>query len=293
MFRYFKSDPTTHVMLFKGSKLIRQGAGDSFFHVPALTSIAALPTTVQDAQFAIKETTTDHQEIALQGDISYRISQPATTAAALDFRIDPKTHQYLTEDPEKIRNRIINALKAYAHALLRDKTLEDALGLAEQLSANLLTRLQTDPSVLELGITIDGLRVLHLTPTAETRKALEADFRERLNQRADQAIYARRKAALDEERRLQETEMATEVEMEERRRELVAMQAQNKTTLAEADAKAEEMKLSPYKNIPTQALIALGLIKWAEAGANIGQLNLAPDLLTQLAGWMNTSTTNH
>ena len=291
MINYFKSDPTTYVMLFRGGKLLRQGLGASFFHMPGLTSVVAIPTTVQDAQYALKETTADHQEITIQGDVSYRISRPETTATLLDFRVDSRSHQYLTQDPEKIRLRLIHVLQAAARTMLRSYPLEEVLGAAAGLSMKLLAEVQNNPSVSELGVSIDDLRLLHVTPTAETRKALEADFRERLNKRADQAIYARRKAALDEERTLQETEMATETAMEEKRRNLVEMQASNRKTLAEADAAAEEMRLAPYKDIRTQALAALALNKWAESGANIGQLNLSPDLVGQISGWLSNATT--
>ncbi len=291
MINYFKSDPTTYVMLFRGGTLLRQGLGASFFHMPALTSVVAIPTTVQDAQYALKETTADHQEITIQGDVSYRISRPETTATLLDFRVDPRSQQYLTQDPEKIRLRLIHVLQAAARTMLRSYPLEDVLGAAAGLSRQLLAEVQNNPSVSELGVSVDDLRLLHVTPTAETRKALEADFREQLNKRADQAIYARRKAALDEERTLQETEMATETAMEEKRRNLVEMQASNSKTLAEADAAAEEMRLAPYKDIRTQALAALALNKWAESGANIGQLNLSPDLVGQISGWLSHATT--
>ena len=47
-------------------------------------------------------------------------------------------------------------------------------------------------------------------------KALEAEYREGLQQRADQAIYARRAAAVEQERRIKENELNTQVLLEQR-----------------------------------------------------------------------------
>lgn len=49
------------------------------------------------------------------------------------------------------------------------------------------------------------------------------------------------------------------MELEDRRKDLVDRQAQNNLTLAEADAKAEALKLNPYRELPLQALVGLAL----------------------------------
>lgn len=120
------------------------------------------------------------------------------------------------------------------------------------------------------------------------RKALEADYREGLQRRADQAIYARRAAAVAEERKIKQSELDTEVELEERRRELVEMQAANRLRLAEADARADELKLDPYARMPAQALLGLALKEWAANAGNIANLSITPDHLNQLVAWVGS-----
>ena len=118
------------------------------------------------------------------------------------------------------------------------------------------------------------------------QKALEAEYRENLQRNADKAIYDRRGASVEEERKIQQREMDIEIEIEERRKDLVEMQAENSLKLAEAEAKADEMKLNPYGNLAPQALIGLALKEFAGNAGRIGSLNITPDMLGQVINWI-------
>jgi hypothetical protein len=118
------------------------------------------------------------------------------------------------------------------------------------------------------------------------RKALEADYREALQQRADQAIYARRAKAVEEERRIKQREMDTEVELENQKKALVEMQANNRVTLAQAEAKAEELKLGAYAQLAPQQLMSLAFKEWAAGGGKIGNVTVTPDMLGQIGSWI-------
>ena len=69
-------------------------------------------------------------------------------------------------------------------------------------------------------------------PTPEVARALEATYRETLLRQADEATYARRAAAIEEERKIKESELATDIALEERRRNLIELESENE--LAEA-----------------------------------------------------------
>lgn len=49
------------------------------------------------------------------------------------------------------------------------------------------------------------------------------------------------------------------------------------------------MKLAPLTKLPTQVLMALAFKEWAANPAAIGQLNITPDMLTQVAGWLGAA----
>jgi hypothetical protein len=65
-------------------------------------------------------------------------------------------------------------------------------------------------------------------------------------------------------------------------------QARNNLTLAEAEAKADELKLNPYAEMPPQALLALALKEWAGNAGNIENLSITSDILTKVASWVST-----
>ena len=205
----------------------------------------------------------------------------------LDFTIDARTRSYVTEDPEQLKQRVINVVQAHTRALVSERSLEHVLTNVAAISNDVLALVVDAPELAALGVVVEGLHIESIKATPEMQKALEADFRESLNKRADQAIYDRRKAAVEEERKIRESEMNTDVELEQRRKALVDTQARNELKLAEAQAKAEELKLSPYGELPPQALVGLALKEWAANSGAIDNLTITPDLLSKVVSYVS------
>lgn len=279
---YFKGAPTAFVRQYREGAVVREGRGLSFFYTPFNTTVVSVPVTTKDLPFVFSETTADFQDVAVQGQLTYRIAAPERAVDRLDFSVHPATQHYRTDDPEKLEDRILSAVRAQARAWVRARSLEAALAEADDLSAALLARVQQDPTLAELGVTVEALYLGSITAAPDTKRALEAEYREALLRRADEAVYGRRAAAVAEERRIRQSELDTEVELEEGRRRLVEQQAQNQLTLAEADARADEMKLAPYAELPARTLVGLALRDWAEGGGSVDSLTVTPDLVTQL-----------
>jgi regulator of protease activity HflC (stomatin/prohibitin superfamily) len=164
--------------------------------------------------------------------------------------------------------------------------LDQALTSAKEISNQVLAAVGDESSLKKLGVVVESLYFTAITPTPEMQKALEAEYREGLQRNADKAIYDRRAASVEEERKIKQSEMDTEIELEERRKDLVDMQAENSLKLAEAEAKADEMKLNPYGNLAPQALIGLAFKEFAGNAGRIGNLNITPDMLGQVINWV-------
>jgi hypothetical protein len=286
LINYYKGEPNTYVLCHRNGKLVQHGAGINFFYLPTTTSIAAVPLASQESQFIFNETTANFQEVSIQGSLTYRLTEPLELAQRLDFTVAPKTHLYKSEDPQQLVQRVVNSVQAHTRNEVIRRSLEDALGEVKELSTVVFKRVAEAPELKALGIELEGLHFTAVKATPEMQKALEADYRESLHKRADQAIYDRRKSAVDEERKIRESEMNTDVELENRRKDLVDMQAQNSLTLAEADAKADELKLSPYGELPPQALIGLALKEWASNAGTIENLSITPDLLSKVVSFV-------
>lgn len=287
LIRYFKGEPNVHVIRYRNGRIAAHGDGINFWYWPLNTSIAVVPTVSQEAKFLFTETTTNFQEVAIQGSLTYRITTPLTVAERLDFRVDPATGRFESEDPARLLQRVVDSVQAATRSKVNALSLEEALTRVRDLAAEVFAEIVEDPSLVSLGIVVESLHFTSVKATPEMQKALEADYREGLQQRADQAIYSRRRAAVAEERQIKESELNTEVELENRRKELVDTQARNNLALAEAEAKAEALKLDPYGQIAPQALVALALKEWAGNAGTIGNLSITPDLLAKMVSWVS------
>jgi hypothetical protein len=168
-------------------------------------------------------------------------------------------------------------------------------------------------AISTLGVEILSLSILAITPTPETSRALEAEAREALQRRADEAIYARRNAAVEQERlikeselnteiavetkkrQIRETQMAAEIAVEEQRAQLVDRRVENERKDADSRAYALTESLKPVRyldwktlmmlggnNGDARTMIAMAFQQMAENAQKIGELNISPDLLTAL-----------
>lgn len=286
MFNYYKGEPNTYTICFKDGRVRKHGAGINFWYSPLTTSISAVPIASQESYFVFTETTADFQEVAIQGALTYRLDAPLDVASRLDYTVDTSKKHYKSEDPGKLVQRVVNVVQSHTRSLVSQLSLEQALTGVGEVASDVLRHASTSTDLSSLGVVIEGLHFTSIKATPEMQKALEADFRESLSKRADQAIYDRRKAAVEEERKIRESEMNTEVELENRKKALVDTQARNELKLAESRAKAEELKLSPYGDLPPQALVGLALKEWASNSGAIDNLTITPDLLSKVVTYV-------
>jgi len=283
---YFKGEPNQYVIRYKNGKAVKHGEGLDFWYFPYNTSIAVVNNVSQDALFIFNESTANFQEVAIQGQLTYRFEAPLKAAKYLDFSIQPKTGKYRSKDVDKLNQRVINAVQLHTRKGMNGLILDKALTSAKELSNLVLRAVREEDSLKKLGVVVESLYFTAVTPSPEMQKALEAEYREGLQRNADKAIYDRRASSVEEELKIKKREMETEIELEERRKELVEMQAENGLKLAEAEAKAEEMKLNPYGNLAPQALVGLALKEFAGNAGNIGNLSITPDMLGQIINWV-------
>ena len=98
--------------------------------------------------------------------------------------------------------------------------LREALKAVDNLAEEVYPLLVEAKEIKDLGIEIMGLAVLGIRPAPETARALEAEAREQILKEADDAIYFRRNAAVEQERKVKENELNTEVAIENKKREI-------------------------------------------------------------------------
>ncbi len=279
---YFKSEPTEYILAYSNGSIFRQGAGRAFWYWSPSTSIALVPLSTIDAPFVFNESTGNFQTIVLQGQITYRIVDAEMLARLMNFTINPRTHQYRSNDPEKLNQRIINIVQMHTRNELQQFVLEDALRSSEQLARTVLARINSEQSLATIGVEVMSIFFTALRATPEMTKALEAEYREALQKRADQAIYSRRADAVEQERKIKQNELSTDVDLEQRRQELVNLRGENERKQAEFEAEVTRIQLTPYQAFEARLLLALAMRDLAGNAQRIGNLTITSEILEQI-----------
>jgi regulator of protease activity HflC (stomatin/prohibitin superfamily) len=252
--------------------------------------------------------------VTVQGQLTYRVADPKRLASLLDFSIDAH-HKYQSDDARKLPERLVHSMQTLTRAVTQRLPLREALVSSDAIVAEVLGKLRDSEAVKTLGVEILGLSLLSIKPTPETSRALEADAREALQRRADEAIYARRNAAVEQERlikeselnteiaveekkrQIRETQMAAEIAVEEQRSQLIDRRVENEHKDADSRAYTLAETLKPLRDLDwkklmmlggrgadPKAMIALAFQEMADNAQKIGELNVSPDLLKSLIG---------
>jgi len=117
--KFIKVQPTTYLLQYRGGKIVREGLGLSFFYYGPTTSLVAVPVASTDTPFIFQETTADFQAVTIQGQVTYRICEPKRWAALLNYSLEKHGDTYVSEDPEKLPERVIHVINVIARAELQ------------------------------------------------------------------------------------------------------------------------------------------------------------------------------
>lgn len=218
--QYIKVPPTQYVLYYRGGKLKRAGAGLAFFYFRPSASIVIVPIGSADTPFIFNEITSDFQAITVQGQLIYRVQDPQLIASLLNYTVMGAANRYVSEDPQKLPQRLINLLQVMVRAEVQHLPLRSAIHATDTVADSVLTKLKTANELAALGVEVLGLSIQAIKPVPEMARALEAEAREELLRRADQAIYDRRNSAVEQERKIKENELNTEIAVEEKKRQI-------------------------------------------------------------------------
>ena len=249
--QHIKFDSMTFVLHFTNGIIKREGRGLSFFYFEPNSSIAAIPMGSNDLPFIFNESTYDYQAVTIQGQISYKINQPKILADVLDFTVKDNG-LYKKNDIEKLNQRIINEAQTATSSYIHSIKLKDAIRSAKAIEGNILEGLKTSLAIGMLGIEILGANILAVQATPEMARALETETREKLQQEADLAIYERRNFAVEQERKIKETELNTEIVVEEQQKQIAEKKMESNVQKADNDRKLREMKLEADISVENQ-----------------------------------------
>lgn len=241
--RYVKSNPSTYLIQYRGGRVVRQGRGLAFLCFVPRTTLVAVPLASVDLPFMFAESTADYQEISIQGRVVYRIGEPQRLAELVDFSLNAKGLGYTSEDPAKLDNRVLNQVQVMVRAQVQPMALAAVLTAGSDLTEAVSERLKASPTLAALGIEVMDLAILAVKPNRETARALEAQMRERVLQEADEALFGRRNAAVDQERAIKENELQTDIAVAEKNRQVQEAEMEARRAVAEKKRAIEQENL--------------------------------------------------
>src|SRR5688572_2528240 len=167
--RYLKVPPTTYVLQFRRGKVVRSGAGLSFFYFAPNSVIVSVPFGSIGVPFAFNEVTADFQDATIQGEITYRIKEPTRLAGLLDFSLDAHG-RYRSDDPSKLNDRLVHATQILARAFTQRHQLSELLTSSDSLVHHVLAGLKVAETVTMLGIEVLALSIVSIKATPEMAK---------------------------------------------------------------------------------------------------------------------------
>ena len=314
--RYLKVPTTTYVVQYTKGQPRREGAGLSFFYFAPTSVIVQIPVSSVDIPFAFTEVSADFQDVTVQGNLTYRVTEPQRLATLLDYSVDQRG-RFRSDDPSRLSERLVQTAQAAARTFVQQRQLRDVLTNSAALSAAIRQGLVGSEKVTHLGVEILDVAVTTLSPDPEMAKAMQSEAREQLLKEADEAIYARRNTAVELERTIRENELRTEkmmaeknrdiretemqadIAVEEQRRSLVDIRAENERKQASARGEALQALLSPVAEVDWRTLLAMqgsadaatmissAFDNLAQGAERIGNLNISPELLESIVRQSN------
>ncbi|SDL78897.1 SPFH domain-containing protein [Streptomyces wuyuanensis] len=314
--RHLRSAPTVHVRHHRRGRLVHDGPGLSFWFRALTAALSEVPVDDRELAMTFHARTSDFQDVSVQATVTYRISDPATAAARLDFSVDPDTGAWRGAPLEQISTLLTETAQQHALDVLARTPLSAALvdGVAavrERIGGGL----GAEPRLSDTGIEVVAVRVIALRPEPEVERALRTPAREQIQQEADRATYERRAVAVERERAIAENELASRIELARREERLVDQKGTNARREAEEGAAADAVRaeaeaarrvrlakaeataarevgearagaqaawLRVHSEADPATLHALAVTRLAENLPRVDSITLSPDVLTGL-----------
>jgi regulator of protease activity HflC (stomatin/prohibitin superfamily) len=243
-FRFIKFQPSEYVLRYSNGKVTKEGAGISFYYYAPATSIVVVPVGSVDAPFIFEEVTSDFQTVTVQGQITFRIVDRKKIAGLLNYTRDMRGKGYVSDDPQKLPQRVINIVRVLTKKTLEGLLLKEAIKSSETLAKGILEEIRENEEINLLGIEILGLSILAILPNKETARALEAQAREQILRKADEAIYERRNASIEQERRVKENEFNTEIAIENKKKQVRETQIEAERAVQQKQNQLKEEQMN-------------------------------------------------
>jgi regulator of protease activity HflC (stomatin/prohibitin superfamily) len=312
--RHLRGTPTQYIRHLRRGRVAHEGTGQSFFFRSLSAVLSEVPVDDRELPVLFHARTADFQDLTVQASVTFRVVDPVTACARIDFAIDPESGRWRGTPLDQLAGLLTETAQQQVLGLIAASRLATVLadGVG-QVRDRIVSGLTADPRLAETGIAVMGVRVVAIRPEPDVEKALRTPAREQIQQEADRATYERRAVAVQRERAIAENELLNQIELARREAELIGQkganarrQAEEEATasgiqvaakadgelmlararaagtqaVGEAKAAAEALHVRAYDQVPPATVLALALQELAGQLPQIGSVVLSPDLLS-------------
>lgn len=242
---HLRADANEHILHFRRGRRVRSGAGLAYWFAPMSAAIALLPGDDGEATFILQERSADLQEVNVQCTVRYRIVEPELVAQRVNFSIALTSGRWIEDPIERLAGFLRQRVQRPVRARIIAMPVAEALHAGgESLQQALDAALADDGEIEAMGLRVVGVQIISIAPDAEVERALQTPTREHIQEKADEAVFARRALAVENERAIKENEMATEIELARQHERLIQQEGDNQLLLArkEAEARAAQVQ---------------------------------------------------
>lgn len=263
---HLRAEPNQYILHYKGGRLVAQGAGLAYWFLPLAASVAQVPVEDVETTFVVQERTRDFQEVNAQLTLRYRCAAPDKAAMRVNFAIQPYRGVWMEQPLEKLASLWAQRAARPARACLCAMTVTEAVRSgAERVEAAVEEALRADAELTEMGLALVAVHVVRVAPSADVEKALQTPEREAIQQKADEASFARRALAVDKERAIQENELNNKIELARKEDQLIRQEGQNALARMQNETEVERAKVAAA--VEREQVIAEAAARAAEVRA--------------------------
>lgn len=253
-FAHLRAETNQFILHHSNGKLTRRGPGISYIFNPLVSAIAQLPREDWETTFLMRERSSDMQEVAVQCTLTYRFADHEVAASRFNFSISLDRGQWLDPPHERLASFWSQRAQKPARDYLVGVPVVEALKNGPSaIRAAIEQAFAGDAEIKAMGLELISVQVTNVAPESDVEKALQTPTREAIQQKADEATFARRAMAVEKERAIKENELATEIELAARQEDLLRRQGANallaanqasEVAMAQVLASIEQEKLS-------------------------------------------------
>lgn len=316
LLRHLRGEQSAHLLQYRNGDLVRSGRGLSFWFLPMSASIAEIPVDDREQTFLFHGRTADFQDITVQGVLTYRVVAPDVLAQRVDFTLDLATGAYRKTPLETLAQQLSQLAQQLADGVVAPRTVKQLLEGGFEVARDRIEQgLAGCKELVGVGLELVSVRINDIRPTADLEKALQMPTRERIQQDADQATFARRALAVQNERAIAENELTNRIELAKQEQHLIEQSGANRRHEAEeaqaaariacqgeverghleaeaaahriqvvegARVEATRAEIAIYRELSSSVMLGLAAREFAAKLRSIEHLNITPELLGPL-----------